>query len=392
MSTPQDNFDQLEQGLADGGVTGVLDQLISQLREEKKYHELFEALKMKVRHGLGLPITYSESGDELDESQRNGLEDGLLEACREVGMLLLDDGSAREGWMYMRPIGDRPAVAKALQAIEPTEDNVEELIEICLHEGVDPSRGYGLVLEHYGTCNAITTYESSVARQPLPDQRAAAGLLVEHLHGELLASVRADIAQQEGSEPPETTLAELVADRDWMFGEHSYHVDTTHLASTVRFARVLEDPGQLRLALDLTAYGRKLSSQFQYQGDEPFADIYPSHALYFAALLGEQVDEAVAFFRDKAMSLDPGEHGSQPMEVYVQLLDRVQRPGEAIEALIAFGENPRNQEAQVVPILLELSEQARDFEPVKRFCRQRGDLLGFASGLIQAASAESVNA
>ncbi len=383
MSTTPTEFDRLEQELAESGVGGVLDQLIIQLREKKKYHELFEALKMRVRRGLGLPITYSESGDELDETQRNGLEEGLLDACREVGMLLLQDGSVREGWMYMRPVGDRAAVAKELGKIEPTEDTVEELIEVCLHEGVDPARGYGLVLEHYGTCNAITTYESSVVRQPLPDQRAAAGLLVRHLHGELLASVRADIARQEGAEPPEATLAELVADRDWMFSEHSYHIDTTHLASTVRFSRILEDPELLRLALDLTAYGRRLSTQFQYQGDEPFGDIYPSNAFYLGALLGENVDEAIAYFRKKAAELDPNEHGSQPTEAYVQLLDRVNRPREAIDALIEFSANPQNQDAQVVPILLQLSEKTGDFAQVKELCRRRGDVLGFASGLIQ---------
>lgn len=384
MSTTQTEFDRLEQELAETGVGGVLDQLVAQLREKKSYHELFEALKMRVRHQLGLPITYSESGDELDETQRTGLEDGLIEACREVGMLLLQNGSAREGWMYMRPVGDRAVVAAELEKIEANEETVEELIEVCLHEGVDPARGFGLVLEHYGTCNAITTYESSVVRQPMSDQRDAAGLLVKHLHGELLSTVRGDIAQQEGSEPAETTLAELVADRDWMFGEHSYHIDTTHLASTVRFSRVIEDPALLRLALDLTAYGNRLSTQFQYQGDEPFGDIYPSNAFYLGALLGENVDEAVAYFRNKVAELDPNEHGSQPIEAFVQLLDRVNRPDEAIDALIEFGANPQQRDTQVIPILLELSHKLGDFEKVKNLCRNRGDVLGFASGLIQA--------
>jgi hypothetical protein len=387
MSTTQTDFDRLEQALTDTGVAGVLDHLVAQLREKKQYHELFEALKMRVRHGLGLPITYSDSGDELDEPQRNGLEEGLIDACREVGMLLLQDGSAREGWMYMRPVGDRDAVAKELEKIEPTDETVEELIEVCLHEGVDPARGYGLVLEHYGTCNAITTYESAASRLPIPDQRAAAGLLVRHLHDELLSSVRADIAQkEEGKEPTENTLAELVADRDWMFGEHSYHIDTTHLASTVRFSRILEDPELLRLALDLTVYGRRLSSQFQYQGDEPFGDIYPSNGFYLGALLGENVDEAIAYFRNKVAELDANEHGSAPMEAFVQLLDRVDRPSEAIDALIDFCAGPEQQDTQVVPILLELSEKMGDFAKVKDLCRQRGDVLGFASGLIQASN------
>jgi len=301
-------------------------------------------------------------------------------------MLLLQDGSAREGWMYMRPVGDRAAVARELEKIEPTDDTVEELIEVCLYEGVDPARGYGLVLEHHGTCNAITTFESSVARQPVPDQRAAAGLLVKHLHSELMSSVRADIAQKEGAEPTEGTLAELVADRDWMFGEHSYHIDTTHLASTVRFSRILEEPELLRLALDLTVYGRCLSSQFQYEGDAPFGDIYPSNAFYLGALLGENVDEAIAYFRNKVAELDANEHGSQPLEALVQLLDRVHRPSDAIDALIEFSKDSQQQEMQVVPFLLELSEKLGDFDRVKDLCRKRGDVLGFASGLIQSTS------
>lgn len=55
MSTTQTEFDRLEQELAETGVRGVLDQLVDQLREKQKYHELFEALKMRVRYDLGLP-------------------------------------------------------------------------------------------------------------------------------------------------------------------------------------------------------------------------------------------------------------------------------------------------------------------------------------------------
>ena len=88
-----------------------------------------------------------------------------------------------------------------------------------------------------------------------------------------------------------------MADREWLFQDNAYHIDTTHLASTVRIARVLADPADLRLALDLTEYGRRLSQQFQYQGDEPFVETYPSHALYFQALLGENVEEALAYFQ-----------------------------------------------------------------------------------------------
>ena len=100
-------------------------------------------------------------------------------------------------------------------------------------------------------------------------------MLVRHLHAELLSNVKADIARQQGSEPTETTLLDLVADRDWLFLENNYHIDTTHLSSTVRAAQQIEDPELLRLAVDLTEYGRRLNRQFQFAGEEPFADVYP---------------------------------------------------------------------------------------------------------------------
>ncbi|MEO8497412.1 MAG: hypothetical protein ABI614_20265 [Planctomycetota bacterium] len=382
----ESEFDQLQASLERGGVPAGLEQLAEYLRENKKYHELFEALKMKARYELGLPLTYSDAGDELDESTRTKLEDSLISACRDVGTALLREGAVREGWMYLRPVGDRAAAAVELATIEADETNLDALIEVALHEGVDPQRGYALVLEHHGTCNAITTYESVVARQSTAAQQAAAGLLVEHVHRELLATVRADIAQQQGSEPKEATLKELVADRDWLFGEHSYHLDTTHLASTVRFSRLLEDEAQLRLALDLTAYGRRLSAQFQYKGDPPFEDIYPSHAYYLGALLGEDIEAAIEYFRERAETLEPQQHGGLPVEAYVQLLDRLGRYEPAIEALLDFVQKQPEAASQAVPLMLELSQKAGKFDKLSAYCRQRGDVLGFATATLCSAA------
>lgn len=389
MPSVETEFDQLQEALERGGVNAALDQLAEYLRENKKYHELFEALKMKARHELGLPLTYSDAGDELDESTRTKLEDGLIAACRDVGTALLREGAIREGWMYLRPVGDRTAAAAELEKIEADESNLDALIEVALHEGVDPKRGYALVLGHHGTCNAITTYESVVVRQGTAAQQAAAGLLVEHVHSVLLATVRADIAQQQGAEPTEATLQELVANRDWLFGEHSYHLDTTHLASTVRFSRLLNDEAQLRLALDLTAYGRRLSSQFQYKGDPPFEDIYPSHALYLGALLGQDVEAAIDYFRERAASLDTREHGGLPVETYVQLLDRLGRHELAIEALLDFVQKQPEFAPQAVPLMLELSQKAANFDKLIDYCRSRGDVLGYATAALCSAAMQA---
>jgi hypothetical protein len=193
--------------------------------------------------------------------------------------------------------------------------------------------------------------------------------------------VKVDIARQEGSQPSETTLRELVADRDWLFHENSYHIDTTHLASTVRIARACSDPADLRLALDLTEYGRRLNAQFQYQGDEPFAEMYPSHAFYFQALLGENVEAALGYFKNKAEMLDPQYHTLVPVEIYVDLLARLGRYKEAVQAAIALSK-PGVQPVGLAPSLLELADKAGDFSAVLEYCQGKNDILGYAAALV----------
>ena len=383
MATIESTFSQLENALQEGGTKGVLQQLADQLLQDEKYHELFEARKMEIRHQLGLPLLYSDSGDELTEEQRDQLEDGLIAACCEVGLALMKSGRLGEGWMYLRPAGEKPAAREILAEAEVNSENMDEFVEIALQEGVHPARGYQLVLENYGTCNSITMFESLGHQLPLADQQALAELLLRHVHNELLNSVKSDISSQQGEEPAGERLQELVDGREWLFGEHSYHIDTTHLASTVRFSRCLVDQEALALALDLTHYGRCLSEQFQYAGDEPFVDIYPSHALYFQALMGENLDEAFAHFLERAENVSRDEVGTAAAEIYVDLLARVGRHEEAIEAsreLLPPGTHTMGH----APSLLELSEMAEDYGTLLTLSREAEDLLGFATGLVRA--------
>ena len=372
----------LETSFATGGAAAALDQLASRLREEQKYHELFEALKMKVRYSLGLPLLPLESNsDELPETTRDKLEDGLVEACRQVGELLLRSGKIREGWMYLRPVGDKAAAAKLIAAIEPNDDNTEELIEVLLHEGVDTGRGFALLLDRNGTCNSITTFDQIMQQRTKRERQAAASSLLNRLYNDLVANVKTDIVRQEGNQPPETTLEALVTDRDWLFQDGAYHIDTTHLASVVRMARVLDDPALLRMALDLTHYGRHLSQQLQYQGDEPFVDQYPSNALYYQALLNENVDAALDYFETKARLLDPQSNGTAGIETYLELLSRLGRHQQALEAALTL--MPENTPSVAyAPLLMDLCAKSGDYQKLLEFCRSRNDELGFAAALV----------
>jgi hypothetical protein len=375
-------FASLESSFSSGGAEAALTQLAEQLKQEKKYHELFEALKLRVRHRLGMPILPIEPGsDDLDEATRDQLEAGLVAACQQVGELLLRDGKVREGWMYLRPVGDKRAAAALLSAVHADDDNTEELIEVLLHEGVDTGRGFKLLLDQNGTCNAITTFDQLMHQRSRKERQAAAQPLLHRLYRDLLSNVRTDITRQEGAPQQEMTLQVLIADRDWLFQEGAYHIDTTHLASVVRMARVLENSDDLRMALDLTQYGRRLSPQLQYQGDEPFVDQYPANALYYQALLGEQVEQALTYFENKAKLLDPQSNGTAAIETYLELLSRLGQHKKALEEALAL--MPANTPSVAyAPLLIDLCAKSGEYRQVLDFCRQRGDELGFAAALV----------
>lgn len=378
MTTTTDPFAELAL-LADDPAE-MVDALVKIYRRSRTPHELFEALKMRTRVRLGLPLVSDDSTASHPEEIERQLENGLLDACRETGLMLLTAGRVREGWMYLRPTGDTAKAAELISEIPVTDENADEIIQVTLHEGVDIGRGYQLVLERMGTCNSITTFEQVLSGRHQSDQRIAAALLLDHVYNELLASVRADIERRESAAPTESSLEELVQNRRHLFAGGAYHLDTTHLAATVRLARVLSDESQHRRAMELVQYGRRLDAQYQYPGDEPFHDFYPAYALFYGALLGRGVDDAVAYFANKAATVDPAEHGSGAIEVYIDLLDRIGRSDEALAAAVKL--IPSDIPApRVAPLLLELAARAENTQPVKDFARRRGDLLLYTAAL-----------
>ncbi len=378
----QSIYTQLEQAVTAGQPELGIEQLIAYLRQQGQYHELFEALKMQMRMRIGLPAAQADRQEKFDEATELQLERGLLDACRVVGELFMQRGKIREGWMYLRPVGDREVAAAALASVEPTDANIDELLEVLLHEGVDVARGYRLVLERLGTCNSITMFESSLAARPRADQQVAAQLLVAHVHSELLENVRRDIAKREGSPPPENSLDELLRSRSDLLRDGAYHLDTSHIGSTVRFARVLDDPQHLRLALDLAYYGRRLHPQYQYPGEEPFLDLYPASVAFFQALVGEQVDAGIRYFTHKADSVDQQQFGTVAVEVLIDLLSRCGRHAEAMQVYarrIPVGARIIG----IAPSLLQLSQRLGQFAPMLEICQQRNDLLGYAAAILQ---------
>ena len=130
-STP---FDELQRISEESGVDESLEFLESHFRDNKEFFKLFEVLKMKCRHQLGLPLIYSRQPDDLTDPQQRELEDGLLSACREVGTLFFESGMIQEGWMYLQPVGDKRLNEKLVRSIESDQGNIDALIEVALSQ------------------------------------------------------------------------------------------------------------------------------------------------------------------------------------------------------------------------------------------------------------------
>jgi hypothetical protein len=377
-----DYFDELTRQVSQQGVEPALEALAARLTDAERFHDLFDTRLLAARWRLGLPAVLSTSLDDLPEPQRSQLETAYLAACREVGQLFFASGQLREAWLYLRPVGDKAVLAAQLETYQPVEGRIDEFVEVAVHQGVAPRRGIEIVLAHYGTCNAITTIEGGLPGWPTPERQAVVELLVRRVHQELREGLVRDIERQSGQMPTESTIAQLIDDRDWLFGNDNYHLDTSHLNATVRLARVLTAHEPLTLALDLTHYGRRLSRMYRYPGEEPFVDVYPTHALFFAAQLGQQTDQAIDYFRQRAEALRPPEHSAFATEVYVTLLSRLGRQTEAFQAaaeLIPTGVPLSG----LAPSLLELARQSGQLAAFRQVCRQRDDVLGFAAGLVQ---------
>lgn len=397
----ENSFDQITDSLQSNGIEAALNCTIDQLRAQKKYHELFEVLKMRLRQQLGLPLWYQDTGGVGDDSGRDRdseleqrLERGLLEACEDVGNSLLDDGRIREAWMYLRPVGDRAAVAERIRRLNVDEEQMDELIEVTLHEGVDPPTGFARLLERYGTCNAITTFDAQSPGMEPGARQVVAGMLVRHIYRELVENVRAHIEREmEGrgeDMPSSTNLGDLCKGREWLTADGSYHVDTSHLSSVVRCARSLENREEIGLARDLAVYGAQLDESLQYAGEEPFTDNFPAHLHYFNAVLGKDIDQSLGYFRGRAETVDSHVEGTLAAEVYVELLARVDRVDDAMDASIKLLP-PGTHTRGVAPSLLELCRRGGDYKKVSSLCREREDLLGFATAILHDAAQSQSN-
>jgi hypothetical protein len=81
--------------------------------------------------------------------------------------------------------------------------------------------------------------------------------------------------------------------------------------------------------------------------------------------------------------VNPEEWGTAAIEIYIDLLARVGKIEEAIAVTIEKIK-PGQRTMGLAPSLLELCERGGNYSPLMDACRGSDDVLGFATGLMQA--------
>jgi hypothetical protein len=283
--------------------------------------------------------------------------------------------------MYLRPAGDKLSLRQHLARVVPEEDQADELIELSLYEAVDPERGYAWLLGRSGTCSAITTLDGLSAQLSAEDLRACAAVLIRHVYGELRGNLRGHLNRLTGAPPPDLSVGELIAKHPELMAGGNYHLDASHLASAMRYARLLTEPALVAKAVELADYGARLPQDLQYPGEAPFEDLYPAHKLLLEATLGRNVEAALDFFRQQAEAGRDDPQSKTAVETYLILLARTGRAGEALAAYAELVPKGRELSGHA-PTLLELAAASGEWDRYEAICRDREDLLAFAAGLL----------
>jgi hypothetical protein len=384
-------FDAIAAALRGDGPGAALDRLVEDLDAAGDYRALLDAMLLKARHELGLPLIAPASLADVPEPLRTKYEDRYVEAIRLVGSKYLASGEIPTAWAYYRAIGENQPIARAIEEYRPDDggdgERLGAVIEVAFNHGVHPRRGFELILEHYGTCSAITAFEG-LPGQDEAVRVACAERLIRQLHRDLSANIRADIAGRGQLAPPAgASIAELIAGRDWLFAEDSYHIDVSHLSSVVRMSVLATDPEAIAMAADLTEYGRRLAPRLQFEGLPPFERIFDDHRVYLRALLGRDVDAAIAHFRAKlGPPLDRGPDPDSPdpavpAQTLVNLLVRLGRLDEAIEVSSQYLAGLPDA-ALFCPGVAQLCQRAGDPKRLAEIARHRRDLVNYTAALL----------
>ena len=376
---PEDVFGTFDQLLESENPSAGFDLLLARFRAAKDYRSVFEARLMKKRLELGLPVFLTDDLSAVPSELREAYGQEVTEAARDVGELFLSDGEIAQAWPYLKATGDSARVADAIERVTPGDD-LNRIIEIALEEGVHPAKGLELIAAKYGICRALSVFEISAVTK---DREKCIAVLARNLHAELVERLGDAIEQQEGSRPASTSIAQLISGREWLFGEYTTYVDSSHLVSLLQHCPEVTDAGLLRIFHELCEYGKRVSPDVRVQCQPPFEDGCIDFEHYVGALLGIDVESHVAHFRRKVAEAEPERVVSLAAQALVGLLARLARYDEALEVALAHFPNAGSADL-ACPAAPELCRLAGRFDRLKELARERGDWLSYAAATLEA--------
>jgi hypothetical protein len=384
-------FDRIRAALASDGPAAAIDKLIAELRAAEDFQNLFYALLLKKRVELGVSPFPTGPSSELPTETHEPYEQAIREAGREVGNALLERRKFQQAWTFFRMLGEPEPVRAALERLEiGPDDDVYPIIEIAWQGGLLPKKGFDLVLDRHGVCSAITMVSSSDINGN-PDLRDyCVGRLIHALHSQLSERLRGDLAGRGVEVAPDATVSQIMEAHPEIMADDAYHIDTSHLSSVVQMSMQFPAGRENELAQELCAYGRRLSIGLQNRSDAPFDDGYDDYLAYLKVIagaptpprLGNPADVEAGLARFKAKAEREFEEGSTyAAQVYINLLLKANRPGEALAAAKTFllAEDERNL---ICPSVNELAKKAGDFEAIAEAAKARNDPVGFLAGLL----------
>lgn len=374
----EDAFAQIKKSFTEQGPTACFNFLVDKFRTEKKYPELFEAMLMRKRHELGLPLLLKGSLSDLPVDKQKSYDAGSIEAAREVGGYFLTEGDITKAWPYYRAIGETEPIRDAIDQLSSSDDQ-EGVIEIAYNERVHPRKGFELLLENYGTCRAITNF----AQYPGPEGLIeSARLLTERVYDELRDNLIRAIKRKEGEVSESESVSALISGRDWLFEGSNYYIDTSHVSSIVQYSLDWHESRNLRLVIELCEYGQKLSEMFQYAGQSPFENVFEDYEIYLRAVLGENVEVAIEHFRKKIEASDPYEVGTAPAQTLVKVFVQLEHFSDAIDVYQRYLKDSDPTYLNC-PNARQLCDMAGDYERLCNLAREDDDLLSFTAAIIQ---------
>jgi hypothetical protein len=381
---PPELFGQLEALVTKHEPLEAVNQLCQSLESLGDWDSYFYALLLKKRVEMGISPFPTGSQEDFPQSLHDEYEQTIRQAGQKVAQEFIKAGNLHRAYTYLNMLGELKTLTEHFEnAPPPDEANIQSYIEVALYRNIHPFKGFSVLLDRYGICNAVTAFSSHDFASHNSAKQECIKLLVRSLHQQLKERLTNDLESRGFSWPEGATIAQTIQKHPELMDEGAYHVDTSHLSNICSFALELDPCPEQLLAIDLCAYGEKLGPGFQTENDPPFENMYRDYGILIRTLAGIDVENGVTHFRNK---IEPAmaEGNTLPAEVYVNLLTKLNRTQEACEVAKKYLAKENRQMA--CPSVYELCRNNRDFAGLAEVALARGDGVNYLAALIAARS------